>query len=164
MLKKIFAALMVCSGALVLSAAPFSLSLAQAGEAAFAEPVIVTVDRSKVIRISRPAATVIIGNPSIVDATVQDEVTLVLTGKSFGVTNMIILDHDGNPVVDETIVVKGHSGNTVRIYRRTDRETLACAPTCERTLSIGDNEDYFKEAEAQIKKRNELSQGAAASN
>ena len=123
-------------------------------------PVIVTVDRAKVFRISAPAATVIIGNPSIADATVEDDVTLLLTGRSFGVTNLIVLDRQGQPIVDETIVVRGHEENTVRIYRRDERVTLACAPVCEPTLTIGDNSQGFDYAEQQIKARNALSDSA----
>ncbi|HSO47204.1 MAG TPA: pilus assembly protein N-terminal domain-containing protein [Rhizobiaceae bacterium] len=120
-------------------------------------PVIVTVDRAKVFRVSRPAATVIIGNPAIADATVEDEQTLVLTGRSFGVTNLIILDAKGEPIVDQTLVVKGHETNTVRIYRRSQRETMACAPVCEPTLTIGDNSEAFNFASEQISARNALS-------
>lgn len=122
-----------------------------------APPVVVTVDRAKVYRISRPASTVIIGNPSIADATVEDDRTLVLTGRSFGVTNLIVLDAQGEPIVDETIVVRGHETNTVRIYRRSQRETLACAPVCEPTLTIGDNAESFGFASDQITARNTLS-------
>ena len=120
-------------------------------------PVIVTVDRAKVFRVSRPAATVIIGNPAIADATVEDEQTLVLTGRSFGVTNLIILDAKGEPIVDQTLVVKGHETNTVRIYRRSQRETMACAPVCEPTLTIGDDSEAFNFASEQITARNSLS-------
>ncbi len=120
-------------------------------------PVIVTVDRAKVFRVSRPAATVIIGNPAIADATVEDEQTLVLTGRSFGVTNLIILDAKGEPIVDQTLVVKGHETNTVRIYRRSQRETMACAPVCEPTLTIGDDSEAFNFASEQINARNTLS-------
>ncbi len=126
-----------------------------------AEAVIVTIDRAKVLRISRPADTIIIGNPSIADAAIQDPQTLVLTGRSFGVTNIVILDADGEPIVDETIVVQGHETNTVRIYRRAVRETLACSPVCEPTLTIGDNNETFQAATTQIKERNALSDEVA---
>jgi Flp pilus assembly secretin CpaC len=124
--------------------------------AASVNPVIVTVDRAKIFRISRPASTIIIGNPSIADATVEDERTLVLTGRSFGVTNIIILDEAGDPIVDRTIVVRSHEANTVRDYRRSSRETYACAPVCEPTLTIGDNRETFNYANQQIRARNAL--------
>jgi len=119
--------------------------------------VLVTVDNAKVFKISRPANTVIIGNPSIVDATIQDKKTLVLTGRSFGVTNLIILDSDGNAIIDQQVVVRGHETNTVRIYRQGSRETMACAPVCEPTLTIGDDNNAFNFASQQINSRNALS-------
>ena len=123
------------------------------------EKVIVTVDQAKVFRISRPAATIIIGNPSIVDATIEDEQTLVLTGRSFGVTNLIILDENGDAVIDQAVVVRGSETNTVRIYRGgNNRETLACAPVCESTVTIGDNAGTFASASEQITQRNALSE------
>jgi len=122
------------------------------------DPVIVVVDRAKVFRVPRRAATVIIGNPSIVDATVEDDQTLILTGRSFGVTNLIVLDEKGDAVVDQSIVVRGHERNTLRIYRRDSRQTFACAPVCEPTLTIGDNGSSFSEAQNQIEERNNLSE------
>ncbi len=122
------------------------------------QSVIVTVDQAKVFRISRPAATIIVGNPAIVDATIEDEQTLVLTGRSFGVTNLIVLDIKGDAVIDQPVVVRGSETNTVRIYRRNSRETLACAPVCEPTLTIGDDNTAFNFASGQIQTRNQLSE------
>ena len=127
------------------------------------DAVIVTVDRAKLFRIARPASTVIIGNPAIADATVEDERTLVLTGRSFGVTNIIILDDKGELIADRTIVVRSHEANTVRIYRRASRETYACAPVCEPTLTIGDNLKTFIAADKQIRARNALNDENAQS-
>ena len=121
----------------------------------------IVVDRAKVVRIAKAADTVIVGNPAIVDATVQDARTLVLTGRSFGVTNLIVLDNNGDPIVDETIVVSGHETNTVRVYRRAVRETLACSPVCEPTLTIGDDSGAFNNTNTQIQQRNALSESSA---
>ena len=121
----------------------------------------VIIDRAKVVRIAQPADTIIVGNPAIVDATIQDSRTIVLTGRNFGVTNMIILDSDGDALVDETIVVQGHETNTVRIYRQAIRETLACSPVCENTLTVGDEAAKFAAMDEQIKARNGLAEDAA---
>lgn len=139
-------------------ALPFASTSVLASENGTNSAVVVTVDRAKVFRMSRPASTVIIGNPSIADAAVEDDVTLVLTGRAFGVTNLIVLDLDGNPIVDETIVVRGHEENTVRIYRRSSRETMACAPVCQSTLTIGDDQPAFATSMQQIIARNALSE------
>lgn len=120
--------------------------------------VLVTVDQAKVFRVSRPAGTIIIGNPAIVDATIQDDQTLILTGRSFGVTNLIVLDANGDALVDQPVVVRASETNTVRIYRRDSRATLACSPVCEPTLTIGDDNAAFDFASGQIQARNQLSQ------
>ncbi len=146
--------------AVVAVAALAPAAMASDGNAA-QESLKVIIDRAKVVRIAKPADTIIIGNPSIVDATIQDSRTIVLTGRNFGVTNMIILDSDGDAIVDETIVVQGHETNTVRIYRQSVRETLACSPVCENTLTVGDEAAKFEAMDEQIKSRNGLAQDAA---
>ncbi len=58
------------------------------------------------------------------------------------------------------LVVRGHEENTVRIYRREERVTMACAPVCEPTLTIGDDAQGFDFAQQQIVARNSLSESA----
>ena len=63
------------------------------------------MNQAKIVKLARPADTIVVGNPAIADAAVQDASTIVLTGKGFGVTNLVILDGDGNPIVDEQVTV-----------------------------------------------------------
>ncbi|MFX9031446.1 pilus assembly protein N-terminal domain-containing protein, partial [Acinetobacter baumannii] len=70
------------------------------------DPISVTIDRAMVMRLPAPADTVIIGNPGIADATIHDRMTLILTGKVVGMTNLVILDAKGNPIADEVLAVK----------------------------------------------------------
>jgi Flp pilus assembly secretin CpaC len=91
----------------------------------------VSMNQAKIVKIARPADTIVIGNPAIADASVQDSTTIVLTGRGFGVTNLVILDAEGAPIVDEQIVVSRNAANSVRIYRRADVQTLSCTPYCE---------------------------------
>lgn len=91
----------------------------------------VVMNQAKIVKIARPADTIVIGNPAIADASVQDATTIVLTGKGFGVTNLVILDADGSAIVDEQVIVTRHSANSVRIYRRASVQTLSCSPYCE---------------------------------
>jgi Flp pilus assembly secretin CpaC len=107
---------------------------------AFAEGISVLVNQAKIVKLARNADTIIIGNPEIADASVQDASTLVLTGKGFGVTNLVVLDAEGRPIVDEQVTVSRQSVNSVRIYRRAAVQTLSCTPVCEAA--------YVTEAEA----------------
>ena len=112
--------------------------LTLAGVAATACPAVaaeqgieVVMNQAKIVKLTRDATTIVIGNPEIVDATVQDARTIVLTGKGFGVTNLVILDAEGAPVVDESVYVSRSDDMTLRIYRRASVQTLSCTPYCE---------------------------------
>ncbi|MGO7932210.1 pilus assembly protein N-terminal domain-containing protein, partial [Rhizobium ruizarguesonis] len=65
------------------------------------------------------------------DSTVADANTILLTGRSFVTTNLVLLDADGNSILDERILVSIDEGNTVRVYRQTERSVLSCTPNCE---------------------------------
>lgn len=91
----------------------------------------VYMDHARVLRLDRPVSKVIIGNADVADATVADAQTIVLTGRNFGTTNLVLLDADGNAIVDERILVSIDEGNTVRVFRQTDRSVLSCTPNCE---------------------------------
>ena len=84
--------------------------LAMAGALLAASPALagagidVIMNQAKIVKIARPADTIVVGNPEIADASVQDATTIVLTGKGFGVTNLVILDSEGSPIVDEQVI------------------------------------------------------------
>ncbi|MDF2369834.1 MAG: pilus assembly protein N-terminal domain-containing protein [Rhizobiaceae bacterium] len=91
----------------------------------------VELDYVRVIKLDRPVSRVIIGNAEIADATVSDPQTIIITGKRFGTTNLVILDQDGTAIVDERILVSMEDHNTMMVYRQADREIMSCTPTCE---------------------------------
>lgn len=91
----------------------------------------VVMNEARIVKLARAADTIVVGNPAIADAAVQDAQTIVLTGKGFGVTNLVILDKDGAPIVDEKVMVSRNDDKTVRVYRRASVQTLSCTPSCE---------------------------------
>lgn len=111
--------------------AVLALMLGAAGGAGADTGIQVVMNQAKIVKLARPADTIVIGNPAIADASVQDATTVVLTGKGFGVTNLVILDAEGAPVVDEQVFVTRGDSRSVRVYRRADVQTLSCTPQCE---------------------------------
>jgi Flp pilus assembly secretin CpaC len=91
----------------------------------------VFMNHARVLKLDRPVSKVIIGNSNVADATVADAKTIVLTGRSFGTTNIVLLDSAGNAIVDERILVSIDEGNTVRVFKQTARTVLSCTPNCE---------------------------------
>jgi Flp pilus assembly secretin CpaC len=118
------------------------VALPAAVQAATNEPITVKANMARILRISAPAATVIIGNPGVADVTIQDPQTLVLTGKSFGETNLIVLDSAGNPVADTMISVVQANADTITVYMGTARTTLSCQPVCQPTVTLGDDANF----------------------
>lgn len=123
------------------------LSVLATSVAALAEsaPVTVKVNMARILRINAPASTVIIGNPGIADAAIQDPQTLVLTGKSYGQTNLIVLDTQGNPIADTMIEVVQEQTGLVTVYLGERRTSLACEPVCQPIIMLGDDKAYTLE-------------------
>jgi len=132
---------------------------------AAAADLIVRYDQSQLLRLPRPVSEVIIGNPSIADVTVQGGNLLVVTGKTFGITNIIALDADRNVIQDQRVVVDQDDRRTVVVYRGPQRHTYTCAPTCSPALVIGDDPQYFdavtKAAQAKTSASQSTSQPSA---
>ncbi|CAN7587331.1 pilus assembly protein N-terminal domain-containing protein [Neorhizobium sp. LjRoot104] len=91
----------------------------------------VFMNHARVLKLDRPVSKVIVGNSNVADATVADSTTIVLTGRSFGTTNLVLLDAEGNAIADERVLVSIDEGNTVRVFRQTERSILSCTPNCE---------------------------------
>lgn len=108
---------------------------AQAAEGA----LTVNANMARLLRINSPAATIIVGNPGVADVTIQDPMTMIITGKSYGRTNLIILDANGNPIADTFIEVVQAQADLVTVYNGQSRATLACTPVCQPTIMLGDD-------------------------
>ena len=90
---------------------------------------------------------------------VQSGGQMVVTGKGYGATNFIAMDRTGEVLVDRQIQVQGPTDQLVTIYRGVERESYSCMPMCQRRVTLGDGETYFKSA---IDQAGSLSGQAAA--
>jgi len=125
-----------------------------------AADVSVIMDQARLIRLPDRVATIVIGNPMIADASLQPGGMMVITGKGYGVTNLVVLDRAGNVLMEKSVEVKGPRADVVVMYRGVDRETYSCAPICERQIVIGDSNVYFDTGIQQTGGRNGMAQGA----
>ena len=107
------------------------------------EPITVHLDQAKVLKLPERTATLVIGNPLIADVTVQPGGIMVVTAKSYGVTNLVALDRTGTTLMEHPIQVLGPIDTMVVMYRGIERESYSCAPTCERRITLGDSQNYF---------------------
>ena len=133
-------------------------------EARPADLVAVSLDKAKLLRYPPSTETIVLGNPIIADVTMlRGSGTLVLTGKSFGETNLVLLDRAGNIVGQLDVRVEPPS-NLLTVQRGMDRESYSCAPRCQPTVSLGDAGTFLTGTIESVSKRNGLAtpQGPAA--
>ena len=108
---------------LALAAAP-SQALAQA------RPLNVEIDHATRVQLRAPAGSVIVANPKIADVTVVDANTLFITGKGYGVTEVIAVDALGRALFQSQVVVSAGSAGSVRVWRGAQATEMACGTSC----------------------------------
>jgi Pilus formation protein N terminal region len=107
---------------------------------AIASAADLTVALNEAVRLSlqRPAQDVIVGNPGIADVTVTDQHHLIITGKSAGITNLIVTDARGRTLFNRQLVVRAPDFHAperdrVSVFNGAVEEEWACATHCEKT-------------------------------
>jgi hypothetical protein len=124
--------------------------------------VAVNVDQAKLVKLPERVATIVVGNPLIADVTMQPGGIIIVTGKGYGATNFIAMNRAGEVLVDRVIQVEGPTDQVVTIYRGVDRESYSCLPICQRRVTLGDGESYFKSTMDQAGSLSSQATGAAA--
>ena len=99
---------------------------------AFAQerPLDVKLDQATRVQLRAPAGSVIVANPRIADVTVTDARTLFITGKSYGLTEIIAVDALGRPLFQSQVVVSTGSTGSVRVWRGAQATEMACGSSC----------------------------------
>ncbi|HEX3164142.1 MAG TPA: pilus assembly protein N-terminal domain-containing protein [Pseudolabrys sp.] len=120
-----------------------ALAADPAAESTLREPITVNLDQAKLVKLPERTATLVIGNPLIADAAVQPGGVMVLTAKSYGMTNLVALDRSGATLVEYPIQVVGPSDAVVVVFRGIERESYSCVPDCERRITLGDSVTFF---------------------
>ncbi len=120
-------------GALILSMLAIAPS-AIAGE-------VVTMNKTHVLKLPRPASAVLVGNPDIADVSVFSDDTLFLLGRGFGQTDLLVLDAQGGVILQTDVtVVSSHSPqNVTMITGNEERSTFHCQPYCRPSPNKGDD-------------------------
>jgi Flp pilus assembly secretin CpaC len=123
-----------------------------------AADINVVLDRAKLVKLPDRVGTVVVGNPLIADVSIQPGGQVVVTGKGYGLTNLIALDRAGNLLLEQTVEVQGPTQDVVVVYRGVERESYSCTPACERRITLGDTQTYFDSTLTQTGTRNSQAQ------
>jgi hypothetical protein len=142
---------------IALTVASASLLASATGLAA---SIVVMADQAKLISVGGDVSTVVVGNPSIADATVQGS-NIFVHGRSFGSTNLIVLDKQGSQIASLDVNVMLGGNSNVTVFRGGGKFSYVCDSLCESALEIGDKLDYFEAIEGETTKKIGLATGLA---
>jgi len=115
-------------------------------------PLTLEVDQSQVVILNADPSSIVVGNPSIADASINGR-QIFVHGHTFGQTNLMVFDSAGNKLIDYELTVAHNTQNQVALFKGstyygTQRYSYSCAPNCEVNMMIGDNfiwtEDIIK--------------------
>jgi putative type II/III system pilus formation protein len=126
------------------------------------DTIAVAVDQARLVKLPARVATIVVGNPLIADVALQAGGVIVVTGKGYGATNFIAMDRSGEVLVDRLIQVEGPTDQLITVYRGIDRNTYSCMPICQRRVTLGDGDNFFKSAMDQAGNLSNQAGGSAA--
>lgn len=104
----------------------------------------VTLNQVTMVKLEEQISDALIGNPAIADITIQNSSTFIITGKSYGRTNIILLNKAGDKIFNKWVHVDDDTRNVVRIQRGGARLSYTCTPNCQPTPTLGDDPAYLK--------------------
>ncbi len=129
------------------------------GAAGAADLIKVNIDEAKVIQLPEQTSTIIIGNPVVADVTMlRKNNRMIITGKSYGQTNLIALDSGGNAIGESVIQVRGSFKGLI-VQRGMERESWDCSTRCQPTINLGDAARYANDTAGMIKLHGGLATG-----
>jgi len=127
-----------------ITASLFSI-MALASPASAGEPIYrIDINKTQIVRLPAQAGSIVIGNADIADVTIHSPTTIFVVGRGFGETNLVIMDRDGQTMMDANIQVTSVTPtNGVRLFNAKSRETYTCSPYCQPSPVLGDEAGFI---------------------
>lgn len=117
------------------------------------ETVTVVMDQALVVRAPDKIRTMILGNPAIADISSEGKGMLVITGKSYGSTNLVLIDEEGRVAGETLIQVSPPRAGVVTVQKGDTKEAYSCTPRCMPMAQVGTTQTFFSEASSQAQQR-----------
>ncbi|MGQ3676150.1 pilus assembly protein N-terminal domain-containing protein [Xanthobacter sp. TB0139] len=147
----------------VLAALSLSSAQAQSLPPQLRGYIQMSIDQARAFTLPEGAKIVIIGNPVIADTTttpLEDRLLTILTSKSYGVTQLQVLDDKGRLLDTAVVNVGRENRDIVTIHTGPkERASFNCAPVCSPVPALGDSPEAFSAANSQIQQRSSRAEG-----
>ncbi|WP_114947218.1 pilus assembly protein N-terminal domain-containing protein [Microvirga calopogonii] len=123
-----------------------------------------SMDRAVLVKMPEGMRTVVIGNPSVAHVNFDNSGLAVVTGRSFGETNLIILNEHSEIIAQTDLIVGDDRKSLVSVQSGTSNKvTVSCDTRCQPIAVIGDDERSFSGVSSQISTLTSNAQQAAQS-
>jgi Flp pilus assembly secretin CpaC len=116
---------------LAVALAALSATAAMAADGA----MTVQLKESHRIVLSGPAANIVIGDPSVADVAMLDNHSVIVMGKGYGSTDILVLDRAGHTLLDSEVTVVAPNAGRVTVYRGASPTEFSCAAHCQALAS-----------------------------
>jgi Flp pilus assembly secretin CpaC len=108
-----------------------ALALLSAATAHAASRVNVGISQGVRLMVAGSAANVVVSNPAIADVTVVDAHSIIVLGKGYGATQIMVMDSTGRLLLDSVVTVTAPSEGQMTLYRGSAPQQFNCSPRCE---------------------------------
>jgi hypothetical protein len=112
---------------IALLALAAGLALAGAATSVLAADITVGLNESRAIGLGGEAATVVIGDPAVADVAMSDAHSVILVGRRFGTTRILVTDHHGHPLLDGRVAVVSPDAGHVTMFHGVTPSEFTCA-------------------------------------
>ena len=118
--------------------------LVLASTAAMADGLSLNWREARVVKLAKPATSVVVGDPTVVDVTLDTPDTIIVFGKTPGETNLLVLSGNQELLLDWPVVVSPVSARHVTVLNASGGDApvevlYACGTErCTRVLSPSD--------------------------
>jgi hypothetical protein len=99
---------------------------AGAAMAAAGGAMTVELNESRRIPLTGTAATVVVGDPSVADVSMVDSHSVILLGRGFGATQLVVTDRDGRTLLAGTVSVVSPDRGRVTLTRGVESTEYGC--------------------------------------
>ncbi|HEY3888093.1 MAG TPA: pilus assembly protein N-terminal domain-containing protein [Caulobacteraceae bacterium] len=106
-------------------------TLLSAGQAFAAAITTVDLNESRRVMLHGAAANVFVADPAVADVAMIDSHSVILLGKGYGVTQVLVTDHSGHTLLDSVVAVVGSEAGRVTVYRGQAAQDYHCSSRCE---------------------------------
>jgi hypothetical protein len=106
-------------------------TLLGAGSAFAASITTVDLNESRRVMLHGTAANVFVADPAVADVAMIDTHSVIVLGKGYGVTQVLVTDHAGHTLLDSVVAVVGSDAGRVTVFRGQAAQDYHCSSRCE---------------------------------